>query len=56
MAVNCNHPIIAALIFASTATFAQDYPARPIRLIIGFAPGGSTDLVARVVGDRKSVV
>lgn len=34
------------------AAFAQQYPNRPIRLIVPFPPGGGTDTFARVVGDR----
>jgi tripartite-type tricarboxylate transporter receptor subunit TctC len=40
------------LMCEGAACCAQDYPVRPIRLILGFAPGGSTDLVARVVGQK----
>jgi tripartite-type tricarboxylate transporter receptor subunit TctC len=42
----------AALLLFSAASLAQNYPARPIRLIVPFPPGGSTDLVARVVGQK----
>ena len=40
-----------ALILTSNA-FAQTYPAKPIRVIDGFAPGGSTDIVARVIAPK----
>ena len=29
---------------------AADYPARPLRYIVGFAPGGINDILARIVG------
>src|SRR4051812_17259378 len=43
-----------AIAFFAGAASAEDYPTHPIRLILGFAPGGSTDLVARVVGQKLS--
>jgi tripartite-type tricarboxylate transporter receptor subunit TctC len=35
---------------------ASDYPSKPIRLIVGFPPGGGTDMLARVVGQGLSDV
>ena len=46
--------VVAAFAGAGGTVYAQDYPVRPTRLILGFAPGGSTDLVARVVGQKLS--
>ena len=42
--------MLAAL--ASSAALAQNYPTRPLRMIIGFPPGGPTDLIARMVGQH----
>jgi tripartite-type tricarboxylate transporter receptor subunit TctC len=39
-----------ALSFAAPG-FAQNYPAKPIKLLVGYAPGGSVDMAARVIGD-----
>ncbi|HEY6994493.1 MAG TPA: tripartite tricarboxylate transporter substrate binding protein [Xanthobacteraceae bacterium] len=33
---------------------AQSYPARPVRIVVGYPAGGSTDLVARIIGARLS--
>jgi len=35
-----------------TAAAQSDYPNKPIKLIVGFAPGGSTDIVARIVAQK----
>src|SRR3954465_10712148 len=46
--------VAVGMLGASAASIAQEYPTRPIRLILGFAPGGSTDLVARVVAQKMA--
>lgn len=37
---------------AATSALAQEYPTRPIRIVAGFAPGATSDLLGRAIGDR----
>ena len=44
----------AALSAASRIARAQAYPSRPVRIIVGYAPAGGTDIMARLIGQWLS--
>jgi tripartite-type tricarboxylate transporter receptor subunit TctC len=46
--------LLAALFAAAASASAQQWPAKPVRFIVPFPPGGSTDVAARTVADRLS--
>lgn len=48
--------LASILIAAPTNLAAQSYPSKPIRLIVPFTPGGSTDATARIVGEAISAI
>src|SRR5574339_743610 len=46
--------LVAALAFAASQALAQDYPSKPVRVIISFTPASATDIVGRVVTAKLS--
>src|SRR5689334_17163303 len=46
--------VFFAALFAVTAAGAQDWPSKPIRWVVSFPPGGSVDLVSRILQSHVS--
>jgi tripartite-type tricarboxylate transporter receptor subunit TctC len=49
------HFVFAALFLLSHAAFAQDYPNKPVRVVVPWPPGGTTDVAGRAIAQRLSV-
>ena len=44
--------VVAVLLATAFCAVAQEYPSRPVRLLVGFPPGGNVDVVARIVAQK----
>jgi tripartite-type tricarboxylate transporter receptor subunit TctC len=44
--------LIAVLVFATPWSHAENYPTRPIRMIVPWAPGGGSEITARILGQK----
>src|SRR5882672_5722877 len=45
---------LAAMPFVSRTGWSQTYPSRPVKIVVGFVPGGTQDIVARLIGQWLS--
>ena len=43
---------LAALVVGAAPAAAQNFPQKPVRTVIGYTPGGTTDVVARIIGQK----
>lgn len=50
--IACRCTALAAALACAATVHAQTYPAKPVRILVGFAPGGGTDIMARAVGAK----
>ena len=46
--------VVMTLMALTGVTQAQSFPERPVTIIVGFSPGGATDIVARILAKKLS--
>ena len=44
--------LAAFVLVLASPSLAQDYPNRPVTIMVGYTPGATSDLVARTIGER----
>lgn len=54
MTTRCALVIVAAVFMSPMAVSAQAFPSKPIRMVVGFPPGGTTDIIGRAVAARMT--
>ena len=52
--IRCLSAVLGFVIFAAGAAWSQQYPAKPVRVVVVFPPGGATDVVARFIFQKMS--
>ena len=50
----CIFTVLLPVAFSIAPAAAQNYPAKPVRFVVGFAAGGSVDILARVFGAKMT--
>src|SRR6266446_6336043 len=49
-------PVVLAAQMMAAAAIAQDYPSRPVTIVVGYTPGATSDLLARTVAERLNAI